>query len=78
MTMVARLLLLLTALAALASPACAPTRPYNPDGLPPAQMSRIGEVCDRVMGLPPGLDTHYQGCQESLSRSLAARRGPTR
>jgi hypothetical protein len=59
------------------SAACAPVRPYNPDGLPPAQMSRIGEVCDRVMGLPPGYDTHYQGCQESLSHSLAAQRDRT-
>jgi hypothetical protein len=55
--------------------ACASTTPYNPDGLPPAQMSRIGEICHRIMGLPAALDTHHQACQESLSHSLAARPG---
>jgi hypothetical protein len=54
--------------------ACAPMTPYNPDRLPPAQMSRIGEICHTVMGLPAGRDTHSLACQESLSRSLAARR----
>jgi hypothetical protein len=56
------------------SAGCAPLAPYNPDRLPPAQMSRIGDVCHAVMGLPVGLDAHYLACEESLSRSLAARR----
>ena len=58
----------------LVTASCAPPAPYNPDRLPPAQMSRIGEICHRVMGLPAGLYTQYQACQESLSHALAARR----
>jgi hypothetical protein len=54
--------------------ACASVTPYNPEHLPPAQMSRISEICDTVMGLPAGLYTHYLACEESLSRSLATRR----
>jgi hypothetical protein len=56
------------------SAGCAPTTPYNPDRLAPAQMSRIGEICHTVMGLPAGHYTDYQACEESLSHSLAARR----
>jgi hypothetical protein len=54
--------------------ACAPLAPYNPDRLPMQQMSRIGEICRVVMGLPAGPITQYLACEESLSHSLAARR----
>jgi hypothetical protein len=54
--------------------ACAPPAPYNPDRLPMQQMSRIGEICRDVMGLPAGPFTQYLACEESLSHSLAARR----
>jgi hypothetical protein len=53
--------------------ACAPLAPYNPDRLPMQQMSRIGEICRDVMGLPAGPFTQYLACEESLSHSLAAR-----
>jgi hypothetical protein len=52
---------------------CAPQAPYNPYRLPMQQMSRIGEICRDVMGLPAGPFTQYLACQESLSHSLAAR-----
>jgi hypothetical protein len=51
---------------------CAPMTPYNPDRLPPAQMGRITEICRTVMGLPAGVNTHRQACEESLSHSFAA------
>jgi hypothetical protein len=53
--------------------ACGPLASYNPDRLPMQQMSRIGEICRDVMGLPAGAITHYLACEESLSHSIAAR-----
>jgi hypothetical protein len=54
--------------------ACAPMTPYNPDRLPLAQMSRVGEICNKIMGLPASQEVYYQTCEESLSHSVAARR----
>lgn len=54
--------------------ACAPLAPYNPEHLPTQQMSRIGEICHVVMGMPAGITSQSLACQESLSHSLAARR----
>ncbi len=60
----------LAAALALASIAgCATAGPYNPDNLPTDQVSRIGEVCQSVMGARPG-EAHYVGCVESLSDSM--------
>lgn len=54
--------------------ACASPGPYNPDRLPTQQMSRIGEICRVVMGMPAGITTQGLACEESLSHSLAVRR----
>src|ERR1700751_5301336 len=51
--------------------ACASAQPYNPDHLPLAQVSEIGQVCRTIMGLPPGTTTQNFACQESLSHSYA-------
>ena len=69
-----------------ASGAYAGTSPFNPDNLNPAQLTRVTEVCQTVLGLSPDerlqggnrpgdgrLDfwtSHYQGCILSLSDSL--------
>jgi hypothetical protein len=55
------------------SAACAPIKPYNPDHLPIAQMDRIGEVCRNTMGISGGTNSEYMACEQSLSRSYAAR-----
>jgi hypothetical protein len=71
---------------ALMVSACAAERPYNPDNLGPAQLSRVAGICQTVMGLSPNeplesgnwmgndrldYDTnHYRGCIVSLSDSL--------
>lgn len=68
--------------------ACAASPDYNPDNLGPAQMSRVSDICQSVMGLNPSeplsggywlgnsrLDywsSHYRGCVMSLSDSLAS------
>jgi hypothetical protein len=59
--------------AALASPAT-----YNPVRLPQAAISRIGDICARVVGLPAGASTDTQACEESLSHALADRKGVAR
>jgi hypothetical protein len=66
--------------------ACAATPTYNPDGLDGAQLARVADVCQNVMGLSPSerltggtwigaenLDywtSHYRGCVLSLSDSV--------
>ncbi len=66
--------------------ACAAPATYNPHGLGPAEVARVGDICRNVMGLDPSeplawgmhtgvndLDTwtsHYRGCVQSLSSSL--------
>lgn len=54
--------------------ACAALAPYNPDRLSTQKMSRIGEICHVVMGLPTGPITQYAACVESLPHSFADRR----
>jgi len=55
--------------------ACASAQPYNPEHLPLAQVSQIGQVCRNIMGLPPGTTTQNAACDESLSHSFAALHG---
>jgi len=69
-----RLVLAIGFAAGLVAPAAAlAAPPYNPAQLPEAVMSRIGDICARVVGLPAGAFTDYQACQESLSQSVADR-----
>lgn len=56
------------------SAACASAAPYRPAGLSPAEAAQVGAVCHRVMGLPAGLYTQYQACEEGLARAVAGRR----
>ena len=75
------------ALAVLGVSACAAATPaFNPDGLQEAQLSRVAQVCQNVMGLSPAerliggnwvgdsrLDywtSRYRGCVTSLSDSV--------
>ena len=75
------------AIAVLSVAACAAATPaFNPDGLQDAQLSRVAEVCQTVMGLSPSerliggewlgdsrLDywtSRYRGCMTSLSDSM--------
>jgi hypothetical protein len=77
------------ALTVLGISACAAASPaFNPDGLQEAQLSRVTEVCQNVMGLSPSerliggywmgdsrLDywtSRYRGCVTSLSDSVQA------
>jgi hypothetical protein len=74
-------------IAVLGISACAAATPaFNPDGLQEAQLSRVAEVCQNVMGLSPSErliggnwlgDSHldywtsrYRGCVTSLSDSV--------
>jgi hypothetical protein len=76
-----------TAIAVLSITACAAATPaFNPDGLQEAQLSRVAQVCQNVMGLSPAErliggnwvgDSHldywtsrYRGCLTSLSDSV--------
>jgi hypothetical protein len=76
-----------TAIAVLGISACAAASPaFNPDELQEAQLSRVAEVCQTVMGLSPSerlvggqwlgdsrLDywtSRYRGCVTSLSDSV--------
>jgi hypothetical protein len=76
-----------TAIAVLSVSACAAATPaFNPDGLQEAQLSRVAQVCQNVMGLSPTErliggnwvgDSHldywtsrYRGCVTSLSDSV--------
>src|SRR5580698_3217447 len=76
-----------TAIAVLSISACAAATPaFNPDGLQEAQLSRVAQVCQNVMGLSPAErliggnwvgDSHldywtsrYRGCVTSLSDSV--------
>ncbi|HEY1898853.1 MAG TPA: hypothetical protein VGG49_03565 [Steroidobacteraceae bacterium] len=75
-----------SAIAVLSISACAAASPaFNPDGLQEAQLSRVAQVCQNVMGLSPSerliggewlgdsrLDywtSRYRGCVTSLSDS---------
>jgi hypothetical protein len=70
--------------------ACAATpMAFNPDGLPDAQLSRVAQVCQNVMGLNPSeplmggnwlggpslpyWTNHYRACITSLSDTLQRR-----
>jgi hypothetical protein len=74
-------------IAVLGISACAAATPaFNPDGLQDAQLSRVAQVCENVMGLSPAerliggywvgdsrLDywtSRYRGCVTSLSDSV--------
>jgi hypothetical protein len=75
------------AIAILSIATCVAAAPaFNPDGLPKTQLSRVDEVCQKVMGLSPSerliggewegdsdLDywtSRYRGCVTSLSESI--------
>lgn len=76
------------ALACMTVASCASVSPYNPDHLSAHEVSRVGEVCQGVMGLQPSkvltenlwpgdpdpaLETNdYRGCIATLSNSLEA------
>lgn len=55
---------------ALSFAASAYAEPFNPDGLKTDEARSVAGVCASVMRLQSG-EAHYQGCLESLSRSLA-------
>ena len=86
LSVAARLNAAAAAMAVLSVSACAAATPaFNPDGLQEAQLSRIAQVCQTVMGLSPSErliggqwlgDSHldywtsrYRGCVTSLSDS---------
>jgi hypothetical protein len=57
----------------LAFSGCASAGPFNPDRLPVAQVSEIGDICHSVMGLPVSdSDAEYLACEQSLSHSARA------
>ena len=78
----------LLAIACMTVASCASVSPYNPDHLTARELSRVGEVCQGVMGLEPSnvltenlwpgdpdpaLETNdYRGCIATLSNSLEA------
>ena len=65
---------------------CVAAQPYNPDNLGEPQFTRVGDICQTVMGLSPQerlsggdwrgdtrldyLTSHYRGCVLSLSDSV--------
>lgn len=53
--------------------ACAPLAGYNPYSLPIDQMNRIGAICQDVVGVPGGNNTHLDACKEGLSEAVTAR-----
>jgi len=59
---------LAAAFALVISAGCAVAGPYNPDNLPAARVSRIGELCQSVIGVQPG-EAHYDACVVSLTDS---------
>ena len=61
------------AVLAVATGGCASAVTYNPGHVPPAAMARIEQACAMVAGLPNGSVYDLNVCEESLSRSLAAR-----
>jgi hypothetical protein len=74
------------AIACMSIASCASELPYNPDHLAASEVSRVGEICQGVMGLRPSkvltenlwpgdpdlaLETNdYRGCIATLSNSL--------
>lgn len=64
---------LASAAATLASGACVSAVTYNPGHVPAAAMRRIVDACAAVARLPNGSVYDLDVCEESLSRSLAAR-----
>jgi hypothetical protein len=60
---------LVCAVASLSIADCATAGPFNPAGIPSGQVTRVGQICQSVMGIEPG-EEHYYACVSSLSDSV--------
>jgi hypothetical protein len=58
-------------LACAGAAGCATAAPYNPSGLPAAELGQVREICRTTLGIPAGFGLSAS-CVEGLSRSAAS------
>ncbi len=63
--------LLIGAISVAGAAGCATAGPFNPERLPPEQLSQVQQICRSVMGIPAGIGLSTD-CVANLSSSAAA------